>query len=271
MRDIENCGNGCTKPHSLTCPDQNPSLLGLKLEPLEEAVASLPTEIGKYISNFAKEMLSIKISKKQKEKALEKLHSGTKAQPYPPSSLCSHLLVKASEHCQYDENIKQILEEVEQVHQYYIKSMSNCCLSIAKEEIWLHLDNLHNKLFTAPLRLGDNLKIMAKINKSSEGNERVTTCEIATLATHDLFADQLSNEDYHHLQQSRTLERDKLIQTLQLTSLPALSSKANADDHQLATQISKHMLDLLPKITYGLWKWHSQKEQRSCSINNWKS
>ena len=219
-------------------------------------------------------MLSLWISKKQKEKALEKLHSSTEAQPYPPSSLCSHLLVKSSEHCQDDEKIKQILEESYEVHKDYIKSMSNCCISIAKEEIWLHLDNLHNKLFTAPLRLGDNLKIMAKINKSSEGNERVTTFEIATLATHDLFADQLSNEDYHHLQQSRTLERDKLIQTLQLTSLPAHCLHYHQKQMQMTTNLPPRSPNICwtssPRSTMTCVHVTAKKRKENCSTSNWK-
>lgn len=152
------------------------ALLGTRLEPIMEVLASQPEELQTHIISSSNEVLDLHATIKQRMSTNTRFDkpmkdtSGevlTNAEGVPlkfvPNSLRTNCKIKASNRCKDDERMKAIENEAIKEHEKHKLQQAERAKEMSKLEITLHRELLRKSIYKLAIKLSTSAIIVIKI------------------------------------------------------------------------------------------------------------
>lgn len=152
------------------------ALLGTRLEPIMEVLASQPEELQTHIISSSNEVLDLHATIKQRTSTNTRFDkpmkdtSGevlTNAEGVPlkfvPNSLRTNCKIKASNRCKDDPRMKAVEDEAIKEHEKYKLQQSERAKKMSKLEITLHQELLRQSMYKLAMKLSTSATVVNKI------------------------------------------------------------------------------------------------------------
>ncbi len=249
-------------------------LLGSRLQPIMDLLATQPDELKGIIISRSREMLDLRVTIKQREKSHARFEKPStdattgavlndkdgNPQPFIPISLRSKCPIKASNAMNDEPLMAALLENAKQAHAEHVNKMTEYAKQASRMEISLRSRQLRHKIYNLQETIAlSRLIILECSGGMPETGMKLNRDELVTKITFDVLAgaaqgiaDARDKDDGAEMAEEFT--------KLKSFNNQAMENKMEEPDKQIMQPIITVMSTWLPRLSVDLWKEDDKKD-----------
>jgi hypothetical protein len=254
-------------------PSDLASLLGPRLMPLMDLLATQPDELNGTIISLSREMLDLRVTIKQRMKsharfdkpstdAAGKIQMDKDGNPLPfvPNSLRSKCPIKSSSQTNNDTEMKALLDAAAAIHTEYISKMIDSAKAVGQLEITLRVKQLRHKFLDLIATISLAWIVIAEVKLGGLPTAlNLSRDELSTKLAFDTFVDAGPNVAAAVGVENGAKLAAEFASYKSFTPFTLEEKMSEADSEFLKPIITK-MNTWLPRLSVNLWDTDDEKE-----------
>ena len=257
------------------------SLLGPRLMPVMDLLATQPEELKGTIISQLREMLDLRATIRQRKKSHARFDKPSldpttgeikrdeegNSLPFVPNSLRSKCPIKASSLTNNDPEMRKVLDAAESSHALQITLMTQYAKQVSELEIKLRVKQLRRKLFDLIEMIGLSWIIIFEVKNGGELPDAINLdrTELATKLSFDVFAGA-ATDLCTAVDVANGAELGADYAAYRFYDNGVLEAKMDTADIDALRELIARMSTWLPRLSIRLWE-HDDKKDSEAEIN----